>query len=94
MPARVDEAEKPVEELHVSICGSLARTNAEVVDEKMSKLADQRAATDNYRIAVLAALELADELLDLRAVAEGRAEGEKDRLAALLARVDDTIAAD
>jgi len=67
------------------------RRVAELVDRKMGVLADSRVASDSYRIAVLAALELADELLELRDAEErrqGRAAGESDRLAALLARVD------
>ena len=67
------------------------RRVADLVDRKMGILADSRVAADSYRIAVLTALELADELLLLRDAEEqrqGRAAGEIDRLAALLARVD------
>jgi|GEM_PF-1597738 len=67
------------------------RRVADLVDRRMGMLADSRVAADSYRIAVLTALELADELLVLRDAEEqrqGRAAGESDRLAALLARVD------
>jgi cell division protein ZapA len=37
-----------------------------MVDQKMNRIADRGASADNYRIAVLAALELADELHALR----------------------------
>jgi cell division protein ZapA len=42
------------------------RQIAEMVDQKMNRIADRGASADNYRIAVLAALELADELHALR----------------------------
>jgi cell division protein ZapA len=42
------------------------RQIAEMVNQKMSRIADRGSSADNYRIAVLAALELADELHALR----------------------------
>lgn len=42
------------------------RQIAEMVDQRMNRIADRGASADNYRIAVLAALELADELHALR----------------------------
>lgn len=38
------------------------RRLAELVDRKMSHIADRGGSADNYRVAVLAALELAEEL--------------------------------
>ena len=42
------------------------RRIAEMVDQRMIRIADRGASADDYRIAVLAALELADELHALR----------------------------
>lgn len=65
------------------------RTNrvAEIVDEKMHAIADRGGSADSYRIAVLAALELADELTRLRDEHEnyrGRINAKRDRIQSLL----------
>ncbi|MBI1357447.1 MAG: cell division protein ZapA [Acidobacteria bacterium] len=60
---------------------------AEIVDEKMNGIADRGGSPDSYRVAVLAALELADELLRLRDEHEryrGRINAKRDRIQALL----------
>ena len=50
--------------------GDRARQVAARVDEKMNEVADRGAGADSYRVAVLAALELADELLRADEVSE------------------------
>ena len=63
------------------------RQIAEMVDQKMNRIADRGASVDNYRIAVLAALELADELHALRtkhAQLQGSVDAKSSSLAALL----------
>ncbi len=63
------------------------RQIAEMVDQKMNRIADRGASADNYRIAVLAALELADELHTLRDKHEdlqGLVDAKSSSLAALL----------
>ena len=63
------------------------RQIAEMVDQKMNRIADRGASADNYRIAVLAALELADELHSLRdkhAELQGLVDAKSASLAALL----------
>jgi len=63
------------------------RQIAEMVDQKMNRIADRGASVDNYRIAVLAALELADELHALRdkhAELQGLVDTKSSSLAALL----------
>lgn len=68
------------------------RRVAELVDSRMSRIADHGGAADSYRVAVLAALEIADELLRSREeLAEylGAVNDESDRLAALLEHMDD-----
>lgn len=60
---------------------------AEIVDEKMNSIADRGGSADSYRVAVLAALELADELTRLRDEHEsyrGRINAKRDRIQALL----------
>lgn len=63
------------------------RQIAELVDQRMNRIADRGASADNYRIAVLAALELADELHALRdkhAKLQGLVGSKSSSLAALL----------
>lgn len=63
------------------------RRIAEMVDQKMNRIADRGASADNYRIAVLAALELADELHALRdkhADLQGLVDAKSSSLGALL----------
>ena len=59
------------------------RQIAEMVDQKMNRIADRGASVDNYRIAVLAALELADELHTLRERAESRAAELEEKISEL-----------
>ena len=65
------------------------RKVAELVDAKMGQIADHGGTADSYSVAVLAALELADELLRLREERQGAVADESDRIAALLERVED-----
>ena len=68
------------------------RKVADLVDAKMNHIADHGGGADSYSVAVLAALELADELLRLREELshyQGAVSDESDRLAALLERVED-----
>lgn len=68
------------------------RRIAEMVDQKMSRIADRGSSADNYRIAVLAALELADELHTLQeshAQLRDRVESRSSSLAALLDEVNE-----
>jgi cell division protein ZapA len=63
------------------------RRIAEMVDQKMSRIADRGSSADNYRIAVLAALELADELYSLQDThtqLRDQVEARSSSLAALL----------
>lgn len=74
---------------NVRSSGDPERTHrvAEIVDEKMNSIADRGASADSYRVAVLAALELADELMRLRDEHEsyrGRVNAKRDRIQALL----------
>lgn len=50
--------------------GDRVRRVAAKVDEKMNEVADRGAGADSYRVAVLAALELADELLRAEELSE------------------------
>lgn len=63
------------------------RRIAEMVDQKMSRIADRGGSADNYRVAVLAALELADELhalTETHTELRERVEAKSSSLAALL----------
>ncbi|MDA0205527.1 MAG: cell division protein ZapA [Acidobacteria bacterium] len=63
------------------------RQIAEMVDQRMNRIADRGASADNYRIAVLAALELADELYALKdkhAELQSLVDAKSSSLAALL----------
>ena len=50
--------------------GERVKRVAARVDEKMNEVADRGAGADSYRVAVLAALELADELVRSEEVSE------------------------
>ena len=71
------------------------RRVAALVDEKMNKIADRGASPDSYRIAVLAALELADEVVRTMetpvAAAKPVASMPNDRIASLLEKIDKEI---
>ena len=63
------------------------REAAEVVDQKMGMIASQVRSPDGYRIAVLAALHLADEYISLRRKLEGleqQVESKSRRITELL----------
>ncbi len=64
------------------------RRVAELVDAKMGLIADHGVAADSYSVAVLAALDIADELLRLRDQHAHGVSEDSDRLAALLDRVE------
>lgn len=60
---------------------------ARLVDEKMNWIADRAATSDSYRVAVLAALDIADELVRLEDEHRSfrrRVNRTSDRLASLL----------
>ena len=60
------------------------RQLADLVDRKMNFIATQVRVPDNYRIAVLTALHLADEYANLKAEVSGKA----DRINSLLDQVE------
>lgn len=67
------------------------RRVAELVDLTMGRIADKGRTADSYRVAVLAALELADELLSVRDEHEkyrSSVSSQSDRIAALLERAE------
>lgn len=69
------------------------RKVARLVDETMGRIADKGRTADSYRVAVLAALELADELTGLREQHEryrSSVSSQSDRLKALLERAKDS----
>lgn len=60
---------------------------ARLVDSKMNWIADRAATTDSFRVAVLAALELADELARLRQEHDtfrGKVEAASERIGSLV----------
>jgi cell division protein ZapA len=65
---------------------------ASFVDEKMRAAAGQTLETDSARVAVVAALNIADEVFRLRAPAESREAQVAKRLASLERLIDDTLA--
>lgn len=68
-----------------------ARQAANLVDEKMNLIASQVRTSDRFRVAVLAALHLADEYLTARHHLVGLEQGvaaKGERLAALLDEID------
>jgi len=70
------------------------RRVAALVDGKMNKIADRGASADSYRIAVLAALELADDVVRTREARPRRASPPSvsgDRITALLEKIDQEI---
>ena len=65
---------------------------ASLVDEKMNLVASQVQGPDHYRIAVLTALHLADEYLNLKQELEqlqGQVTAKSEHLASLLDKIDD-----
>ena len=68
-----------------------ARQAANLVDKKMNLIASQVRTSDRFRVAVLAALHLADELLTVQNRLVGLEQGvaaKSERLAALLDEID------
>jgi cell division protein ZapA len=65
---------------------------ASFVDEKMRAAAGTTSETDSARVAVVAALNIADEVFRLRAPAERRDAELAARLAALERLIDDALA--
>lgn len=68
------------------------REIAAMVDERMNRVADRGASADSYRIAVLAALELAGELAELQEKHDSyckEVSSKSDRLAALLRQTEE-----
>lgn len=68
-----------------------ARQAANLVDKKMNLIASQVRTSDRFRVAVLAALHLADEFLTVQNRLIGLEQGvaaKSERLAALLDEVD------
>jgi len=64
---------------------------AAYVDEKMRQAADENGTTDSLRVAVLAALNLADEVFRQRQDRASRAEALADRTLALEQMLDQVI---
>jgi cell division protein ZapA len=65
---------------------------ASFVDEKMRAAASQTSETDSARVAVVAALNLADEVFRLRAPVEGHQAEIAARLTHLEALIDEALA--
>lgn len=66
---------------------------ASLVDEKMREVADVTSTADTLKVAILAALNIADEYLKASAGAAPRETREADRrLARLVARLDEALA--
>ena len=63
------------------------RSLARVVDETMAQFSEQMVGVDNYHLAILTALHLADELSG----ATSKVERYRSRVGALVARVNDTL---
>ena len=68
------------------------RQLATFVDEKMRAAAGQTSDADSARVAVVAALNIADEVFRLRAPAESREAEVAERLANLERLIDETLA--
>lgn len=67
------------------------RKLARKVDEDMRQIADQMASVDTTRIAILAALNIADELYQSQRRQEGEREEITERLTRLTRTLDDTL---
>ena len=65
---------------------------ASYVDEKMRAVADQAAPGDSLRLAVVAALNLADEAFRARGADDGRRQDLADRLAEIEQLIDQALA--
>lgn len=64
---------------------------AKKVDRDMRQIAEQMAPVDTTRIAILAALNIADELFQSQRRLEGEREEITERLTRLTQRLDDTL---
>ena len=71
---------------------SYIRQLASFVDEKMRAAAGQTSETDSARVAVVAALNIADEVFRLRAPAESHEAEVAARLASLEQLIDEALA--
>lgn len=72
-----------------------ARRVAQLVDEKMNLIASQVQTPDSYRVAVLAALHLADQCLTLKRRLEGleaHVTAKSDEMVALLEKAESELA--
>jgi cell division protein ZapA len=65
---------------------------ADLVDGKMREVAEHAAATDTARIAILAALNLADELFQIRKRQEGERVEIKEKVAELAKELTQALA--
>ena len=70
------------------------RELAKKVDEDMRRIAGQMTSVDTTRIAILAALNIADELYQSQRRQEGEREEITERLSRLSRTLDDTLDAD
>ncbi len=66
-----------------------ARRVARLVDDRMNAIADQMATVDSFRVAVLAALHIADEYLRLKEQHDGYKVRVEDRSHHLVALLDE-----
>lgn len=69
-----------------------AREVARLVDDRMSAIADQIKTSDSFRVAVLAALHIADEYLRLRQEHEkyqSQVAAKSDEMVSLLEKIDE-----
>lgn len=71
--------------------GQYLQELAATVDEKMREIADQVATVDTAKIAILAALNLADELFQSKRMQEGERVEIQERVAALTEELSDAI---
>ena len=65
---------------------------ANYVDEKMRAVADQAAPGDSLRLAVVAALNIADEAFRARGSDDGQRQDDADRLARIERLIDQVLA--
>lgn len=71
--------------------GQYLQELAATVDEKMREIADRTATVDTAKIAILAALNLADELFQSKRMQEGERVEIQERVAALTEELSDAI---
>lgn len=71
--------------------GQYLQELAATVDEKMREIADQVTTVDTVKIAILAALNLADELFQSKRMQEGERVEIQERVAVLTGELSDAI---